>query len=117
MKNIYFAAAALVAFVFSACSDDKDSGGGACYITVSMYDGTPFAGTANCMEGISESITKSDCSEANKQMAGYATVTYKDSCPSGEKFKCKERDEDEGFEFWNFYYGPMYEGEDCESMN
>jgi len=111
MKNIYFAVA-LAAFAFFACSDDKDeesSKVGACYSDIKMFEGTEMEGSASCTEGITQSITKADCDEAqeflDEYMPEYGTVvTFISSCPSGYKLRCKE--EDGEFRAYNYYYGP-----------
>jgi len=92
MKNIYFAAVALLAFAFSACSGDKEEDYGACY--------TSFIPEENysdmCLEGNKANpITPKGCDEFlsaldnQPETAGLFNVKFMDSCPSGYKLKCK----------------------------
>jgi len=112
MKNVYFAAA-LAMLAFSACSDDKvddSSKDGACYTKIRMFDDTEYEGSDSCTEGISQSITEDDCNEAQEILDEYypeygADVTFMNSCPSGYKYKCKERDG--RVSVYNYYYGPV----------
>jgi len=119
MRNIYFAVAiAAFSIAFSACSDDKSDPEGACYIAITVYDGTPMEammkGSALCMEGVTKPLTKADCTEGQEEFEDMGTVTSRDSCPDGGQ-KCLVEDED-GIKN-NFYlYGPMFTNKSCEEL-
>jgi len=97
MKNVYFMVA-FAAFALLACTNASDggddpssssgiSGGvepskpGACYVS-----DTGAADYAYCMEGITESVTVADCVDED---GDGSTYTFRNSCPSGEKYKCR----------------------------
>jgi len=91
MKNLYFVAAALAAFAFTACSDDDTKSEGACYF--------PSVGEVAdlCIQG-EDISSKSDCTEwlnTIKEDGGsaiYSSTNYKDSCPSEPDLSCSVKD-------------------------
>jgi len=101
MKNIYLALAALVAFTFSACSDDKDDApnSGACYIS-GIQGQEDFA---MCMEGKTKSITRAECEAGLEEADQGGTADIKDNCPTGYKLKCFGVEE--GMELYVYVYG------------
>ncbi len=147
MKNIYiYLVTILAVLVFSACSngDDNndeysssakggsklsssskgatsgpDSKSGACYLT--------FTGRENylnlCAEGISRSVTRSDCDafleemNADPDMPNAFTAEFMNSCPSGQRLKCEGEDE-EVFEgtLYMYAYGSGFRGATCEDI-
>jgi len=121
MKNIYLVAAiAAFSLAFSACSDDKSDPEGACYIAITMFDGTPMEdamkGSAVCLEGVSKPLTKADCAEGQEEFESMGTVTSRDSCPTGETNKCPVEDDDGSTA--NFYlYGPLFSDMTCEGLD
>jgi len=117
MKNAYFAVAALVVFMFSACSDDKETTN-ACYLRLNQ--GKDMGDI--CVESKTEPATSSDCDElaGYANLAGGGVVTYsgelKVSCPSGYKLRCDMEDEDDGLVGYTFYYGSLFTGMTCEDL-
>jgi len=127
MKNVYiYLAAILAVLVFSACSEDKDDsskGGpgssskpGACYLTFNLIENYGDM----CFEGITESLTRSDCNELIEEMedegipSGYYSVKFQTSCPSGQDYKCYvDADEDEGYVY---FYGSFFDKNSCNEF-
>jgi len=112
MRNIYLAVA-LAALAFSACviidkDDDKGSSlkSGVCYV-----DNIPSTGDlAMCAEGITESLSRSDCEYIAEEWGG-GTPNIKNSCPRGEIMKCNI--ENEGY---LYVYGQTLVGYTCEDF-
>jgi hypothetical protein len=113
MKNVYFAAVALLAFAFSACSGDKEEDYGACYFSLILMENF----SDMCGEGDKANpLTPKDCEEelaefdAMPETAGLFSVKFMDSCPSGYKLKCKE---DDGT---LYVYGEHYSNLTCADL-
>jgi len=115
MKKIYLALAALVAFTFTACSDDKDdpvsdpsssstttpssgstSESGVCYIA-QVAEGV---GISLCAESKAQKFTAADCAQLGESRG--LTFQFQASCPANEALKC---DFEEGV--YTYFYGEM----------
>jgi hypothetical protein len=104
-----------VALTFFACSDDKDDPKGACFM-----DGAITEGVQMCMEPVNGNITAKECNEMKDE--DDPPMTFRDSCPSGEKLKCPMQGDDGRDAVVYLYYpdemAPIYElFFTCEMLN
>jgi len=114
VKSVLLAASLMLALAFTlfACSSDKEEDSG---FKVACQQPAFVGNNYSCIEWPNEAeweeFNKKTCEE-DEDFKG----TVKNKCPKGEKLKCNG--DALGFkeESTVYFYGPLFEGESCESL-
>ncbi len=106
-------AMATMAFTLSACSSDKEEGG----LKVACQSPLEIPGHYLCIEWPNEVEWEDYNIRGCENDEDFPGGTIKDKCPKGENLKCNG--EAVGFkeEITAYFYGQLFEGETCESVN